>query len=212
MTASQGRHPSLDDVLAEIATSATPPDAQQFRDWVNRYPQFKADIVDFVTDWIELEATTPSNEVTQGEVNLVVNRTMSRVQQLLSESEWSAPIGNLRDDLEAVGHNLDSFQRALGIDRSVLSCLMGHMIQPDGIPLRLVRDMARALNRNAELVREYLRQPLQQAAVAYSASRQPEPMQREFAVIIRQSGLSEAEKESWLSEPADPALGERHDG
>ena len=207
MTASQGRHPSLDDILAEIATSATPPDAQQFRNWVSRYPQFKAEIVDFVTDWIELEATKLPREVTQDEVDLVVNRTMSRLQQILDESEWPTSIRNLRAELEEAGHDLDSFQRALGIDRSILSCLMGHMIQPATVPLRLVNAMAQTLNRNAELVRDYLRQPLQQTAVAYSASRRPVPTQREFAVIIRQSGLSEAEKERWLSEPADPDLG-----
>ena len=35
MIANQNRTPSLDDVLAEIAASPVPPDAQQLRRWMN---------------------------------------------------------------------------------------------------------------------------------------------------------------------------------
>lgn len=82
MIANPNRKPTLEDVLTEIAALSTPPNAEHLRSWMGRYPEFKAEIVDFVTDWIELEAVKTTHEVTQEEVDLVVNRTMSRVQQL----------------------------------------------------------------------------------------------------------------------------------
>lgn len=86
MTASQEHQPTLDDVLAEITASAVKPDDLEFRRWIERYPQFKADIVDFMTGWIELESMK-GGEITQEEVEGVVNRTMARFRQILDESD-----------------------------------------------------------------------------------------------------------------------------
>ena len=80
------------DVLAKLAALLAPPDAQQLRGWMSQYPEYKASIITFVTDWIEMEATKVPHEVTTEDVNLVVNRTMSRVQQILDEADrLSAP-------------------------------------------------------------------------------------------------------------------------
>ena len=208
MTASQDQTPSLDDVLEEIAASTAPPDAQQFRSWVNRYPQFKAEIVDFATDWIEMEAVETGYDVTRDDVDLVVNRTMSRVQQLLDEAKRPTSLSGLAADIEAAGHDLDSFQRTVGIDRSILTCLLERMIRPVTIPLRMVMAMAQALNREAEPVRDYLRLPPQLDAPAYKARSQPELQQRDFVDIVTNSTLPEAQKKCWLAEPPDPAFSE----
>jgi hypothetical protein len=154
MIANQNRTPSLDDVLAEIAASPVPPDAQQLRWWMNRYPEFKAEILDFATDWIEMEAAKSPHEVTKDEVDLVVNRTMSRVQQLLDKAERHTSMKDLLADIKSAGHDFESFQRAVGIDRSMLTCLAERMIRPATIPLRLVTAMALALNRTVEVVRD----------------------------------------------------------
>jgi hypothetical protein len=79
MTASRNRKLALDDVLAEIASAPTPPDAQLLRAWTAKYPEFATEIVEFATDWVEMEATAEA-PVTDEDVDLVVNRTMSRVR------------------------------------------------------------------------------------------------------------------------------------
>ena len=207
MTASQNQSLSLDDVLAEISTSAAPPDARQFHGWVKRFPQFRSEIVDFVTDWIEIEAAKHSHEATKEDVDLVVNRTMSRIQQLLDEVEKTKSMTDLSADIKATGHDFNSFQRTVGIDRSILTCLMERMICPVTIPLRMVTTMAQTLNRDAGLVRDYLRLPPQQAA-AYKARKQPTLNQVDFAVVVRDADIPEVEKERWLAEPPDPAFRE----
>jgi hypothetical protein len=205
MTAMPKPKHSLDDVLAEISALPAPPNGQELREWLRRYPAFKADIVQFVTAWIDMEATKVGREVTPEKVNRIVNRTMSRVQQMLDESEKPAAISDLTQEITTAGHTLESFQRALGIDHSMLTCLAARMIRPATIPLRLVREIAEHLRRSIELVRAYFRRPPQLAA-AYKARRKPVPAQKDFAYIVQHAELPEPEKTKWLAEAPDPAL------
>jgi len=205
MIASSDRRASLDDVLARLAALPAPPDAQQLRGWMSQYPEYKASIITFVADWIEMEAAKVRHEVTADDVNLVVNRTMSRVQQLLDEGKRPAAIEDLAADIVAAGHDFDSFQRAVGIDRSMLTSLIERMARPATIPLLLVTTMADALRRGIEHVRAYLRRPPQPAA-AYKARKRPEPKQVDFVFLVDCAELSEPDKARWRAEPPDPAL------
>ena len=205
MPLNQNTNPPLDDVLEEMASAAAPPDARQLRAWVERYPQFRAEIVDFATAWIEMEAV-PASEAAQDEVEIVVNRALSRVRELRSEGAKPAAIGNLAAEIQAAG-GFDAFQRAAGIDRSMLTCLEKRLIRPATIPARMVAAVAQALGRDAAAVRGYLRLPPHSAA-AYKASRQPELKQVDFAEIVRHADIPEAEKARWLAAPPDPAFRE----
>jgi hypothetical protein len=205
MIAKTERGRTLEDVLAKIAALSSPPDAQQLRGWLNRYPEFKAGIIEFVTDWVDMDASRVPHEVSTEDVNLVVNRTMSRVQQLLDEAQKPADIQDLAADISAAGHDLESFQRKLGIDHSMLTCLIERMVRPPTIPLRLVRDIAEGLRRSIERVRAYFRLPPRLAA-AYKARSQPTPKQVDFAYIVQHADLPDSEKAKWLAEAPDPAL------
>ena len=206
MTANRNRDLALDDVLAEIASAPTPPDAQMLRAWTVKYPEFAAEIVDFATDWVEMEAAVEA-PVTDEDVDLVVNRTMSRVQALLDAGERPAVLADLAADMRAAGYDPEAFQRAIGIDRSILDCLVARLVRPATLPVRLVRALAEALGRSIEAIREYVRLP-PQAATAYRARQRPATAQADFAMLVRHSQMSDADKERWLGEPPDPALRE----
>jgi hypothetical protein len=207
MIANPSPKPSLDDVLAEIAADPSPPDARSLRVWTAKYPEFAVEIVDFATDWIEMDAARSEHVVTVEDVDLVVNRTMSRVQAMLDAAERPEVLTDLATDIRAAGHDLDTFQRAVGIDRSILDCLIARLVSPVRLPASLVRALAETLNRSLDAVRGYLRLPPQQVA-AYKSRRRPDVKQADFAEIVRHSQLSEAEKAHWLAEPPDPGLGE----
>ena len=97
MTAKEIHNVTLEEVLNEIATAASPPDAQALRIWTARYPQFAHEIVHFATDWIEFESADGDNPLTceDEEVDRVVNRTMSRVQQLLDAADRPSTMTDL---------------------------------------------------------------------------------------------------------------------
>jgi hypothetical protein len=198
---------SLDDVLAKLAALPAPPDAQQLRGWMSEYPEYRASIITFVTDWIEMEAAKVPHEVTTEETNRVVNRTMSRVQQILDEADRPQTIQDLSADIAAAGHTPESFQRTLGIDHSILACLAEHMVRPATIPMRIVRGTSETLHRGLDAVRDYFRQPLQLAA-AHKARKRPESKQVDFAYLVAHADLPESEKAKWLAEPPDPLLQE----
>lgn len=198
---------SLDEVLTEIASAHAIPDAQQLRQWMGQYPEFADEIVDFATDWVEMDAAEGVSEATQDEVNRIVNRTMSRVQQLLDEAEQSDSLQDLGAGIRATGHDLDSFQRAIRVDRSILTCLMERMVRPATIPLLLVQALAETLNRSIEQVRTYLMLPPQRSA-AYRSRRQPVSIQADFLILVEHAELSDADKARWFAAPPDPALRE----
>lgn len=207
MIANLGRKPLLEDVLAEIAVASSPPDAQSLRVWTAKYPEFAAEIMEFATDWVEMDAACLEHLVTAEDVDIVVNRTMSRVQKMLDTEERSVSLIDLAVDIRATGYDFDTFQRIVGIDRSILDCLIARLVRPVRLPASLVRVLAETLNRSIEDVREYLRLPPQPVA-AYKSRRRPDIKQADFAEIVQHSQLSEVEKARWLAEPPDPVLGE----
>ena len=198
-------HPNLDEVLDEIATAPIPPDAKCLRAWTAKYPAFANTIVDFVTDWIEMDLVPADLPPSEEAVDAAVSRTMSRVQSLLDEADRAAPLTDLARDIRSAGHDFASFERTVGIDRSILDCLISRLVRPATIPGRLIQSIAATLNRSVDHIRDYLRLPLQTSA-AFKARRRPVPRQADFGDIVRGSRLPDADKSRWLAEPPDPAL------
>lgn len=197
---------TLDEILNEVASRPAPPNQTEIRAILARFPEHKSEIIDFVTAWIELDCTRDARESTDVDVDRVVNRTMSRVMQVLHERAEARPISNLSGSIRVAGHDLKSFERAVGIDRSILTLLESRLIRPATIPALLVDRIASALGRTADSVRAYLVLP-PQTATAYMSTRPPRVTQEEFAEALRNSKLSKTDQSRWLAESPDPLLG-----
>lgn len=207
MTNQSAHHLSLDEVLDEIATAPTPPDAKTVRAWTARYPAFANAIVDFVTDWIEMDLVPTNPAPSEEAIDAAVSRTMSRIQLLLDAADRAAPLTDLTHDIRSAGHDFASFERSVGIDRSILDCLISRLVKPATIPGRLIQSIAAVLNRSVDHIRDYLRLPLQTSA-AFKARHRPVPRQADFGDIVRGSQLTDADKSRWLAEPPDPSMRE----
>lgn len=205
MTAKANRKPQLDEVLDELSGLSGPPDAATLRAWTKEYPEYARELVAFATDWVAMDAARVEREVTAEDVDVVVNRTMSRVQAVLDAAERPETLTDLADDIVAAGHDFDSFQRSVGIDRSILDSLVMRLAKPATLPALLVRLVAGALNRPLDVLRGYFRLPAQLAGAHKSRTR-PAPTQVDFAMLVQHSQLSEPEKDRWLKEPPDPGL------
>lgn len=212
MTASQTDRPTLDDVLAQIAAAQNPPNAQDLRAWTSKYPEFAQEIIDFATDFVALDAersarAVTEDVVTEDDVELVVNRTMSRIQTLLDEQDNSKPITDLPSAIRASGFDVETLQNAIDVDRSIMDCLISRLVAPATVPARLVRDLAVNLRRTTEQIRSYFRLPPQMAG-AYKARNRPETRQVNFAMLVEHSQLPQEKKARWLAESPDPGLRE----
>jgi hypothetical protein len=207
MNAKSERQYSLDEVLTEIRALGTPPAGDELRTWLNRHPTFKRDIIDYVTAWVDVESRAELPDPPPEVVNRVVSRTMSRVQQLIDEADRQQAIQDLSAEIASAGHSLDSFQRALGIDYSILTSLVARLVRPATIPARLVREIAEALHRQIDAVRDYFRLPPLLAA-AHKARKRPAARQVDFSYLIEHAELPEPDKQRWLAEAPDPVLQE----
>jgi hypothetical protein len=207
MTAKNERQHSLDDVLAAIRDLGDVPVGDQLRDWLTRYPAFSREIVDYVTARIDEETRAPSAEASSDMVNRVVSRTMSRVVQLLDADARPQTIQDLSAEIVAAGHSLESFQRTLGIDDSIMLSLAERLVRPHTIPARIVRDTAEGLYRSLDAVRQYFLQG-PQLATANKARTKPTARQVDFSYLVEHSTLPEPERVKWLAEVPDPVLQE----
>jgi len=207
MTAKPNRKADLDAVLDEFASLSNAPDAATLRAFIDKYPEFRRELVEFATDWIATQAARNRRPVTREAVDSIVNRTMSRVQSLLDAAERPAKIADLGADIRASGHDFESFQRTVGIDRSILDCLVDRLVKPATLPARLVASVADALKRTADEFRDYARMPPQLAAAANKSPGRPRATQVDFSLLVEDSDLPPPDKARWLAEPADSVLG-----
>ncbi len=195
-------HPTLDDVLQQLIASGAAPTAEHVREWIKRYPQFSREIIAVATTWIEVDNAPPGDPIEASDIDRVVNRTMSRIQSLLFEEEVAAKTAEIRDFvavIKAAGHDLDSFERAIDVDRSILTCLIERLIQPTTIPGRLITRMAEILRLSIDAVQNYLAGPPKSQA-AHRAKQKPVIQQVSFAEAVRGSTLPEQDKMRWLAE------------
>ena len=143
---------------------------------------------------------------TADDVDLVVNRTMSRVSALLDEAMAdSKPLQDLGAEIVAAGYGYESFEHALRIDRSILDSLIFRLINPATLPAVLLSRIANALRQPDDRLREYFLRPPQIVAAYKNRSRRSIG-QIDFAELVRQSNLPEPDKDRWISEPIDPGL------
>jgi hypothetical protein len=205
MTAKMNRKPDIDAVLDEFASLSGPPDAATLRAFVAKYPEFESELIEFATDWVAMDASRTGKPVAAEFVDSIVNRTMSRVQSLMDEAERPAKLVDLAVDIRAAGHDFETYQRAVGIDRSILDGLIAHLVNPATLPAKLVAKASEALKRTTDEFRTYVRMPPQLAAANRSRGR-PSAKQADFAVLVRDSGLPDEDKARWLAEPPDPEL------
>jgi hypothetical protein len=202
--------PTLDHVLMRFAETVDTPNERVLRDWLADYPQFAQELIEFATDWLERDAARAQVDFTQADFDSIVNRTMSRAQQLLDETP-PTDVVDLHAEIRRAGYSTASFVRLVGVDQSILDCLFARLVKGATIPARLIEAMSDALDRSADSLRAYFRLPPQQA-LAFKASSQPVLNQVDFSDLIRQSSLQEDVRLRWLSEAPDPKLGVPPDG
>jgi len=197
--------PDLDTVLDEFASLSGPPDAATLRSFVNNYPEFERELIEFATDWIATDAFRTKQPITAETVDSIVNRTMSRIQAIMDAEERPKQLVDLAVDIRAAGYDFQSFQRTINIDRSILDCLIDRLVSPATIPARLVAAASDALKRTADEFRDYVRLPPQLASANKSRGR-PRAVQVDFSMLVQESDLPDTDKTRWLAEPPDPKL------
>ena len=73
--------PTLDDVLNTFVEGNERPTVKNIQELVNRYPQFREDLVEFAAVWAEQLLLPPAEQMGTEAEKLLVDRAMSHVPQ-----------------------------------------------------------------------------------------------------------------------------------
>ena len=202
--------PTLDDALNTFVQENDRPTAGNLQEWVERYPQFRKDLIDFAAAWAEQLVLPAAEEIGAETEKLLVDRAMSHVHnvaysrdvEMLRDTTTDDPVRSLTGDAERAGTKPAELARACRLDLGLLSKLNSRQIQPWTIPAELIRMLAEQMNKSVPAVMIFFAgSPRAAVGKAYLSRGKPTgTVQQSFAEAVRQSSLSEEEKARWLSE------------
>lgn len=202
--------PTLDDVLNAYVEENDGPTAENLQEWVNRYPQFREDLVEFAAVWAEQLVLPPAPEMGAEAEKRLVDRAMSHVLNVAYsrdvETQEQAvsddPVDSLTQDAQREGMKPLQLARACGLDLGMLSKLNNRQIQPWTIPAELIRTLAEHLHKSATAIKTYFaKPPLSTTGKAFLSRGKPtNTSQQAFADAVRASSLSDDEKARWLNQ------------
>ncbi|MGQ4878871.1 hypothetical protein ACOJCM_09920 [Billgrantia sp. LNSP4103-1] len=207
------KEPTWDDVLSEFVATYEQPTAEALNSFIQRYPNFQEELIDFAATWAEQEMLPESEPLSEAEERLLVDRAMSHVQNVAFKHEQerddstanSTPMTSLADEAKKTGMKPMEFAKACQLDLPIFSKLSKRQIRPETIPGTLTSHIARLLGRPVGSVIEYFAaSPQGMAGQAFLAREKPQATgQQTFTDAVRNSSLSEAEKARWLDQAAD---------
>ena len=82
----------LDDVLDDLVASGTEPNSPSFIEWIQRYPQYKTELIEFAASWSLMTWLPQPSDVKEIDEETLVLRGMSTVQNLLHRQEAASAI------------------------------------------------------------------------------------------------------------------------
>ena len=201
---------TLDDALNTYVEKNDRPTAENLKEWVKRYPQFREDLIEFAAVWAEELVLPAAAEIGAEAEKVLVDRAMSHVLNVaysrevetLEQTTSDHPVRSLTEDAKVAGTKPAQLATACGLDLVLLSKLNSRLIQPWTIPAELVGMLAEQLNKSVEALKIFFAGPPRAAAgKAYLSRGKPAASpQQSFAEAVRQSSLSDEEKARWLNE------------
>ena len=183
---------SLDDVLETIMLEEEEPTHAALNRWVARHPEYKTQLVSFFGTWaIQSEQTEESPTV---DSEALASRGVSYALNLLHKRE--AP-RSLLERTQIAGLSVEHLAAQTRLDDSILQKL--NLRRLTDVPRECVRRLASALGETLEGIRQLITGPPALAAGRrYKANRKPISAQQEdFLTAVRNSSLSEADREDW---------------
>jgi transcriptional regulator with XRE-family HTH domain len=191
---------SRDEVLESFAAAHPSPNAQDVRDWSNRYPDHADEIFALAIDLNRYPALLSADEgpePTQKQIDAAWERHKAAAI-LIDGKVRSAP--RLQMIAEAAGTDLADLAAEIDIDRRILVGLeSGRILLP--VSGRLISAIAATLKADEDVVAASLNASFLTPRVAFAKARGAPQMTRgRYEDAVRTSGMSNERKAFWLGE------------
>lgn len=205
---------TFDEVLDEMLTASEEKlDAAAIAKWVNLYPQYRSEIIDFAARWA-LSESVDAREETSGLIEkeafdsahaiaLKITREKSAEfkRKALAALEKEQPIKSLLEEAAATGKNIKSLAEELEISIPIVLKLENRLLEFATIPKDVITRLSEIIKRSSEAATAYLQ--LEQRFIQdanYKSEEQPElPPKQDFKEAVRTDpNLNEEQKRRWL--------------
>jgi hypothetical protein len=202
---SKSRPEALTEILDDLVASEPVIDSQTMARWIQLYPQYENELMDFAARWSVMTHLPPDESPLENEQAFyaggleVVKNILHTSRQRIATTEQ--PISSLL--AEAATHDLTIAKLAALSELSVpiIAKFEQRLISFSSIPREAIQNVAQSLQRSFESVAAYLQSPPAFASGAsYKTDTAPEmPSQQDFATAIKDDRtLSEEKKARWL--------------
>lgn len=175
--------------------------APTLEELVERFPDLREELVDFVLDFVTLENAAEQTELSEKEAKSVAATREQSIEKGLK------PVGSLKELRVLAGKTLEALAKAVHLPMSVLDGLERGMIVLDTVPAKLFERLGRTLGRAPAEIRALLQTGNRKLRpVHWRAEARPEGGKRK-AVSFKEALLASKEFKSseeeysqdWLS-------------
>ena len=206
---------TLDDVFNMFVATNEKPTAENLQEWVDRYPQYRRELVEFAAAWAKQLVLPAAPEMGSEAEKALIERSMSYVlnvaydrdqdEEVQRHVESDDVVHSLTRQAQYAGMSAQELANACRLDLALISKLNRRLIKPKTIPAMLISLLGRLLRKPVASIAEYFAQPPQASpGVAFLARGKPtSSTQQSFADAVRASSLSKEEKTRWLKETPD---------
>lgn len=185
---------------AIAAGSSAGHDQQILREWMEKYPQFVAPLMDFAAARA-IAQFAPEVELSADEEARYQAIGLKNLRAVLNERAAQQPaLQSLTDAAKAKGLNRSKFAAALGLSVSLVQYLEKRRLDFASIPKAVVAKMAEVLQTSEDAIAGYLNQPPNFApGASYKTNARPEEMQpKSFAEAVHEDQQLSAEEKRKL--------------
>jgi len=204
----QPKYMTLDDVFDTYLSETERPSYEALSRWIARYPQYERELTELTVQWIMMEGLPPAANAVSTDVETLVLRGMSIVQNILYKQEQDsvdreAPgLTGILDEGAKHGLRIQQVADAATMSVTLIRKLDLRLIRFASIPEEAIMFLARAVRSSVESVRRYLQRPPRLARHAsYHASQAPTLVDpQDFLDAVRTDpAMKEEQRDYWLA-------------
>jgi hypothetical protein len=206
-------HLPLENVLELFVASADRPGRDDLLAFIERYPHYRRELIDFASLWAEQDLIPPAPELDQLAAEQLGNRMASFVEnqlyalkakaepQDLPASQPTAMAASLRNLTEQAGRSLHDVARAACLDLVLTRKLNARQIRPETIPRTLSQRIADFLAVPLEQILVVWTGPPHLGRASFRSNTKPAvAAQEDFADAVAASSLTADERAALLQD------------
>ncbi len=201
----QKKQLSLDEVIEAYLASVKEPNKDSLAEWVQLYPQYAQELMDFVAHWSLLKWIPPHENLIEDEEALVT-RGMSVLQNVLYQQQKQvlakeeAPLVTLIGEAKKRGIMLEHLAKTSELTMPLIAMLERRLIIYSSIPRKAIENIAQVLGRSVASVSLYLQMDAGFSSAHHKADGKLKLAEQQdfFDAIRSDRTISEELRQQWL--------------